>query len=140
MAEKRNYFGRNPAKSVVVESVELPKDTQNEQMKDIFQKFTEFEQNLKQKDKQIEELQKQIQKGDNNIKDDIENSKRRYGYELDGTRRKSESFEYGYKVLIHDKKEKVVIKTETIGRPIVSNNFNTGKRIYLHDLTIYFHD
>jgi predicted nucleotidyltransferase len=56
------------------------------------------------------------------------------------TRRAGEDFEYGYKVLLNERKEKVVIKTETIGRPMESTNYNTGKKTYVHDIKVFFQD
>lgn len=41
---------------------------------------------------------------------------------------------------MHDRKEKAVISTETIGRPVTTTNFNKGTRAYVHDIKVKFHD
>jgi ATP-dependent protease HslVU (ClpYQ) peptidase subunit len=49
-------------------------------------------------------------------------------------------FKHKYNVLINDRIEKVVINTETIGRPVMQTNYNTGKKVYNHNITVTFAD
>jgi len=96
---------------------------------------------LKKLERENAEMKKEIAKANWDISEDVKESKRKYGYELDGiTRRKDEWFEYGYKVLTHDRKEKVVIKFENIGKPQTVTNYNKGTRQYIHDISLTFHD
>ena len=59
---------------------------------------------------------------------------------MDWTRKEDELFKFGFRTLFDDRKEKVVIKTETIGRPVNYQNTNTGNWINKHDIKITFHD
>lgn len=146
MAPKRNRTTSATPIENVTENVVLP--TEQKETQAILQKFQELEERnrkneekARQQDELIKTLSKQVALANGDISEEAKDAKRKYGYELDGhTRRKEESFEYGYRVLVHDRKEKVVIKTETIGRPMTSTNYNTGNRTEIHDITVTFHD
>jgi hypothetical protein len=115
--------------------------TQTTDFEAILKRIQTLENQNVEKDQTIKDLTKKVLSAWNDISQEVKDSKRRYGYEMDGvTRRLDENFEYGYKVMLNDRKEKVVIKTETIGRPMESTNYNTGKKTYVHDVKVFFHD
>lgn len=147
MAPKRNQHGPRPTvtpnvtpvntpDAVITPNVETPNENNN-----IFQKFEEMQDQMRLQNETIRNLTKEVAKAKGDISEDAKDAKRKYGYEMDGrTRRDDEQFEYGFRVLVHERKEKVVISTQTIGRPVTSTNYNTGKRINQHDIEITFHD
>ncbi len=83
---------------------------------------------------------KKVAEANGDISEQVKESKRRYGFDIDGKRNPAEPFKYGYRVLVHDRKEKVVVKTETVGRPVNFRNENTGKWTNRHDIKVTFHD
>lgn len=140
MAPKRNRTTSTDSIEQVTDNVVLPSEQVSE-TQSILQKFQELEERNRKQDELIKTLSKQVAFANGDISEEAKDAKRKYGYELDGhTRRKEESFEYGYRVLVDNRKEKVVIKTETIGRPVQSTNYNTGKKTTEHNITVTFHD
>jgi hypothetical protein len=85
-------------------------------------------------------LEKRIAEAKWDISEQVKESKRKYWYNLDGSRRPEESFKFWYRTLINDRKEKVVVKTETIGRPVNIKNHTTGKWENKHDIIVTFQD
>lgn len=140
MAPKRTRSATAEAPKVT-ENVVLPNEAQPTETQTILQKFEAMEERSRKQDELIKTLSKQVALANGDISEEAKDAKRKYGYELDGhTRRKEESFEYKYRLLVDDRKEKVIIKTETIGRPIAYVNQNNGRKINEHDIKITFHD
>lgn len=107
----------------------------------LMKRFDEQDRRAKEQDAVIRDLKREIAAAKGDISEDAKEAKRRYGYELDGvTRRADEPFEFGVKTLVHERKVKAVVSTETIGRPTVTNNYNKGTKTYVHDLKVTFHD
>ena len=97
-------------------------------------------QRLQELEEQNRVLTKKVAEANGDISAQIKESKRKYGYNMDWTRKEDELFKFGFRTLFDDRKEKVVIKTETIGRPVNYQNTNTGNWTNKHDIKITFHD
>lgn len=119
----------------------VPPTEHTNQFDSVLRRLEEQEKRAQQQEETIRSLKRQVAEAKGDISEESKDSKRKYGYEQDGhTRRKEEMFEYGYSVIVHERKERAVLRTETIGRPSTHTNYNSGKRIDSHDIKVFFHD
>jgi len=86
------------------------------------------------------ELRSKVAEANWDISEKVKESKRRYWFNLDWTRKPEESFKFRYNCLMHSGKEKAVISTKTIWRPVNVRNNNTWKDTNIHDLEVIFSD
>lgn len=103
-------------------------------------KYDSILQKLEELEAQNKLLAKKVAEANWDISEQIKQSKRKYGYNLDWTRKPEELFKFGYNTLIHDRKEKVVISSLTIWRPINIKNHTTWRWENKHDVEITFQD
>jgi hypothetical protein len=136
MADKR--IRTNGAESLESEITQDAIITPTEQVKD--NQYDSILQRLNEQDETIKHLTKKLAESTNDISEQVKESKRKYWYNIDWTRNPDELFKYWYRTLIHDRNEKVVVKTETIGRPVNARNENTGKWYNKHDIIVTFQD
>lgn len=90
-------------------------------------------------------LSKKVAAASGDISKEVKEATRIYGYGFDKKRIPEEMFKFGYRVLMHDDKEKgmkdkVVVNSVTKGRPVNFRNENTGKWTNVHNVEITFHD
>lgn len=132
MAEKRirEEISTTPTLEILTPEQPTP---QTNQYDSVLQKLQELEE-------QNKILTKKIAEANWDISEKVKESKRKYGYNMDWSRKSDELFKYWYRTLIDDRKEKVVTKSETIGRPVNVRNNNTGKWHNEHNVEITFHD
>jgi hypothetical protein len=133
MAAKRTRTHSAPTVTPTMDTVKTPTEQIPNQYDSILQRLQELE-------AQNKVLTKKVAEANNDISEQVKESKRRYGYEMDGSRKVDELFKYGYRVVMNDRVEKVVIKTETVGRPVNYRNENTGKWTNQHTVEVTFHD
>ena len=135
MADKRIRDNITPTDTLNIDPViNEPKQETSNQYDSILQKIQELENKNK-------ELEKKVAEASWDTSEKVKESKRKYWYEQDWTtRRLSEKFRYRYNCLIDDGKEKVVISTKTIWRPVNMRNDNSWKYTNIHDLEVVFHD
>ena len=103
-------------------------------------------QRLEQLESENKQFKKQIAEAKWDISENVKESKRRYGYEMDWvTRRKDELFKYRYNCINVQNdndtvEEKAVVETITVWRPLNVRNENTWKWTNEHNISITFHD
>ena len=99
--------------------------TPNEQAPTQNNQYDSILQLVQEQAEQIKNLTKKVAEANGDISEQVKESKRRYGFNIDGSRKTDEQFKYKFKTLVHDRKEKVVISSETVGRPVHYMNSNT---------------
>jgi hypothetical protein len=143
MADKRIRENSVQTSNDVVDTIYTPNEkveTPN-QYESVLQRLQELENANKTKDVTIAELSKQVKEAKWDISEQVKESKRKYWFEIDWTTRiKEEFFKFRFNCLIDENKEKVVIESNTIGRPTNYKNSNTWNWNNKHDLEITFHD
>lgn len=100
-------------------------------------------QRLEELESQNKELLKKVAQANWDLSQQVKESKRHYWYEWEkwiSARKADELFKYRYNCLLSDWKEKVVISTETIWRPINLLNQNTWKWTNEHNIKVNFQD
>ena len=95
---------------------------------------------LQELEDQNRTLTKQVAEAKGDISEKVKESKRKYWYNINGSRKADELFKYRYNCLIDESIEKVVIETKTIARPVHYQNSNTGKWVNEHNIEVLFHD
>ena len=126
-----------------VQNVALPSEptTQNTNQYDsMLALFEEQSRKIDEQNRRISELTKAQKASNGDISEDIKNAQRKYGYDAGNNRIPEEQFSFKYRVLMHDRKERVVISANTVGRPVNFRNENTGKWTNVHMVEITFHD
>lgn len=134
MAEIRNR-NTNNVTNTTIENIVTP-ETKIEQPN----KYDSILQRLEELETQNKTLSKKLNEARGDISDDIKESKRKYWYTIDWKRLPEEMFKYRYSCLMDDRKEKVVIETETIWRPKNIRNSNTWKWVNEHNIKVLFND
>lgn len=141
MAEKRIRDGVESIEDTNTIITPETKQEQPNQYDTILQMFEENNKRLAQLEQENKELVKKVAEANWDISEQVKKSKRKYWYEIDWvTRKTDELFSFRYNCLINENKEKVIIKVETIWRPVNTFNSNTGKWNNIHNLKITFHD
>jgi len=142
MAEKRTRTTSTQVVTPNKDTIKTPteKVEQNNQYDSILQIVEEQNKKLQKLDEENKVLTKKVAEASWDISEQVKESKRKYWYNIDWTRKADELFKYRYNCLLDDNKEKVVIKTQTIWRPINIRNDNTGKWANQHNLEVTFHD
>jgi len=102
--------------------------------------FEEQSRKIDEQNRRISELTKAQKASNGDISEDIKNAQRKYGYDAGNNRIPEEQFSFKYRVLMHDRKERVVISANTVGRPVNFRNENTGKWTNVHMIEVTFHD
>ena len=134
MAEKR-IRATSAAVTPDLDAVKTPNETISETNK--YDSILQMVQDLQEQNKI---LSKKVAAANNDVSEQVKESKRRYGYNVDGSRKADELFKYRYRVIMDDRVEKAVLETKTVGRPVNIRNDNTGKWTNQHIVEVFFHD
>jgi len=139
MADKR-IRSTNTEKVKTVEKENKNIITPNENTPVADKQYDSVLQKLAELEAQNKELTKKVAEASWDISDKVKESKRKYWFNIDGSRNKEEQFKFRYNCLMDNGKEKVVISAETIWRPIHYQNSNTWKWVNEHNVKVVFHD
>lgn len=145
MAPKRNRAASEPVEPTPVVPTNVPsapdtaKNT-NTQFDSMLEAFEKMQAKMDALENDNKSLKKQIAAAGGDISEEIKEAKREYGFDSSKRRIPEEMFKFGYRVLMHENADRVVVSSKTIGRPINQKNTNNGKWTNIHNVEIEFHD